>query len=409
MKTNMKLESFPLSPAVPVSRLKRWRWPLIGLVALGLSGGAWTVVHSKTQKDSGKTAKGGDKGPPTVDVYELSRGDVAAIEARELRVNLPLSGSLTPLTQATVKAKVPGVVLETMAQEGMSVTAGQVLARLDATDLHARMAQQAAALEEAQARMALAKKNSTNNQALLKQNYISQNAYDTTQNSVDLAQANVKAMQAQFELARLAVADTIIHAPISGVISKRHVQAGEKVAPDMPVFTVVNLNQLTLEAQVPTGEIPRIKVGQDVQFNVDGFHERTFAGKVARINPTTEAGSRAMLVYIAVGNDDGALRGGMYAKGTITTEKSRVMPLVPLTAVRLEKGGQVVYTIEGNKVVAQPVKLGLRNEDEGYAEVTEGLAKGASVIVTKLDTVKPGNKVKVVDATAAALVVAKKD
>jgi RND family efflux transporter MFP subunit len=293
------------------------------------------------------------------------------------------------------------VVLETAVQEGMNVTAGQVIARLDAADQRARVAQQQAALDEATARLSLAKKNNANSQALLKQNYISQSAYDTTQNSVELAQASVNAMQAQLELARIALADTVVKAPLAGVVSKRHAQTGEKLAPDMPIFTIVNLRHLTLEAQVPASEVPRVKVGQEVQFKVDGFQQRAFAGKVARINPTTEAGSRSMLVYVSVDNSDAALRGGMFAKGNITTEKSAATPVVPIAALRSDKGNQVVYKIEGNKVVSQPVTLGLRNEDEGLAQVTSGLSHGASVIVAKLDGVKPGDKVRIGAAPAA--------
>ncbi|MDB5910259.1 MAG: efflux transporter, family, subunit, partial [Massilia sp.] len=265
-----------------------------------------------------------------------------------------------------------------------------------------RVAQQQAALDEANARLSLAKKNNANSQALLKQNYISQNSYDTTQNSVELAQASVNAMQAQLEIARIALADTVIRAPLAGVVSKRHAQAGEKVAPDMPIFTIVNLRQLTLEAQVPASEVPRVKVGQEVQFKVDGFQQRAFVGKVARINPTTEAGSRSMLVYVSVDNSDAALRGGMFAKGNITTEKSASTPVVPIAAVRSDKGQQVVYKIEANKVVSQPVTIGLRNEDEGMAQVTSGLASGASIIVAKLDGVKPGDKVRIGAAPVVA-------
>jgi len=269
-----------------------------------------------------------------------------------------------------------------------------VLARIDQADLRARLQQQQAMLDEAQAKLSLATKNEANSLALLKQKFIAQTAYDATQNSVDLARANVKSAAAMVEIARIALNDGVIKAPISGVVSKRHVQAGEKLAPDMPVYSIVNLSELTLEAQVPASEIPRVKVGQDVQFRVDGFQGRAFHGKVARINPATEAGSRAMLVYIAVRNDDSALRAGMFAKGSIVTDRSAVMPIVPVTALRTEKGQQVVYKIEQGKVIAQPVKLGLRNEDEGYAEVVDGLAQGANVIVSKLDGVKPGNQVK---------------
>lgn len=387
----MKLETLPLSPVEAAVRGKRWRKPALGLILLAVAGGAWFALQPAAKTTGEK------KGPPKVDVYELARGDVAIIAAGVLAVKLPLSGSLTPLTQATLKAKVPGVVQEASVQEGMAVTAGQVLVRLDTADLRARLTQQQAALEETEARLSMAKKNASNNQALLKQNYISQTAFDTTQNTVQLAQANVKAAAATVEIARIALDDTVIRAPLSGIVSKRLVQAGEKVAPDMPVYSIVNLSQLILEAQVPSAEIPRIRIGQEVRFGVDGFQKREFIGKVARVNPSAEAGSRALLVYIAVDNADGALRGGMFAKGSITTERSGVMPLLPLAALRPEAATPLVYRIDNGKVVAQAVKLGLRNDDEGLAEVSAGLLPGAAVIVARLDGVKPGSKVKFAD------------
>lgn len=400
----MKLETLPpVSPSTsPSSRNKRWRAALIALVAAAIGAGGWAYLQPQPKAAGPAARAAGDKVAPAVAVYELSQGDVAAIAAGELRVSLPLSGSLTPLTQATIKSKVSGVVTGATVQEGISVAAGQVLARLDQADQRARVAQQQAALDEANARLAMATKNNANSQALLSQNYISQNSHDTTANTVELARAAVKSAQAQLDLARNALNDTVIVAPLAGVVSKRHVQAGEKVAPDMPVFSIVNLQQLTLEAQVPASEIPRVKVGQDVSFRVDGHQDRSFAGKVARINPTTETGSRAMLVYISVNNADAALRGGMFAKGSIITEKSAGKPLLPLAALRKENNRDVVYKIEGGTVVAQPVRLGLRNEDDGMAEVADGLAAGASVIVARLDGVKPGSKVKVDGASGAS-------
>ncbi|ELX10678.1 RND efflux pump membrane fusion protein [Janthinobacterium sp. HH01] len=388
----MKLETLPVSPQPTASR-KRWRKPLAALIVIGLAGGGWTVMHGKKEAPPA-TAQAGKDDKKKQEVFELASGDIAAIDARSLAVSLPLSGSLAPLSSATIKSKVSGVVEATTVQEGMAVSAGQVLARIDQSDLRARLQQQQAMLDEAQAKLSLATKNESNSGALLKQKYISQNAYDSTQNSVDLARANVKSAAAMVEIARIALNDGVIKAPISGVVSKRHVQAGEKLAPDMPVYSIVNLAELTLEAQVPASEIPRVKVGQDVKFKVDGFQGRAFAGKVARINPATEAGSRAMLVYISVKNEDSALRAGMFAKGSIVTDRSAVMPIVPLPALRTDKGQQVVYQIVQGKVIAQPVKLGLRNEDEGYAEVVEGLQPGASVIVSKLESVKPGSQVK---------------
>jgi membrane fusion protein, multidrug efflux system len=395
----MKLEALPVLDTLPTTthRRRRLRTSAIMLAIAALAGTGWVVLRSAGPAPA-KAAVAPAAAPL---VYELAQGDVALVSSGELRLRLPLSGSLTPLTQATVKSKVSGVVLETTVQEGMNVAAGQVIARLDGADARARLAQQQAALNEANARLSLAKKNNANNAALLKQNYISQNSYDTTQNSVDLAQAAVDAARAQVELARIATNDTVIRAPLAGVVSKRFVQAGEKLAPDAPVFSIVNLRQLTLEAQVPASDIPRIHVGQEAQFKVDGFAQRSFSGKVARINPTTEAGSRAMLVYISVDNADGALKGGMFAKGSITTDKSAPHPLAPLSALHRQDGHDLVYRIDQGKVVAQPVKLGLRNEDEGVAEVLDGLAPGATVIAARLDSVKPGSKVKLPAAPAA--------
>jgi membrane fusion protein (multidrug efflux system) len=403
MKRDTMPPPFALNlPATATPAPRRWRKPaLLTLVLALLAAGGWAWMHAGAKPATdGAAAPGQDK--PKLPVYELAAGDVATIATRGLSLTLPLSGSLMPLMQATVKSKVSGVVLETTVQEGMTVAAGQVIARLDGAELRARTAQQQASLDEANARLALARKNNLNSEALLRQNYISRSAYDTTQNSVELAEAAVAAARAQLDMARIALADTTLKAPLSGVVSKRYVQAGEKVAPDMSVMAIVNLNQLTLEAQVPASEIPRIRVGQDVQFRVDGFDGRNFAGKVARINPTTEAGSRAMLVYISVNNADGALRGGMFAKGQITTAKNGPRPLLPLAALRKDGVKDVVYRIENGVVTLQPVTLGLRSEDDGVVEVLDGLAPGAMVLAAPLDGVKPGSKVKLLSAPATA-------
>ena len=403
----MKIETLPLSspppaPSLPIAGRRRWRKPAIALAviaAVALAGGGWFALHGKNAPPAAADAKKAEK--PTV--FELAPNDVVTVEARELALRLPLSGSLAPLAQATVKSKVSGVVLETSVREGMKVAAGQVIARLDDADARARVAQQAALVKEATARLALATKNEANSQALLKQNYISQNSFDTTRNSVELAQAAVDAARAQLDLARIALNDTVIRAPLSGVVSKRFVQAGEKLSPDSPVMAIVDLQHLTLDAQVPASDIPRVQVGQAVRFRVDGFDKRSFSGTVARINPATEAGSRSMLVYISVANDDGSLRAGMFAKGEITTDKSAPRPIVPLAALRKEGEREVVYRVDGGKVVAQPVQLGMRSEDEGMAEVTSGIEAGAVLLAVPLDGVKPGSAVKLSKTGAAAL------
>ncbi|WP_322402894.1 efflux RND transporter periplasmic adaptor subunit [Massilia luteola] len=398
----MKIESLPLSaeqPTPDVAPRRRTKVIALTLLAVALAGaGAYALKHRAAPPAQAAAPASAVASAP---VQELSARDIARVETRALAVTLPVTGSLTPLSQATVKSKVSGIVLSTAVQEGMDVKAGQVIAQLDPAEARARVAQQRAVLAEAQARLALARKNMSNSASLLKQNFIAQNAYDTSANAVDLAQAAVDSARAQLDLARIALADTTIHAPLSGVVSKRLAQAGEKLAPDSPVFAIVDLKHLTLDAQVPASDIPRIHVGQDVQFSVDGFDGRNFAGKVARINPATETGSRAMIVYVDVANPDGLLRAGMFAKGTIVTEKSAPHPLLPIGAIRQDNGRDVVYRIDNGRVVVQPVKLGLRNQDAGLVEALDGAAAGMTVLAVPLDGVKPGNKVKLPDAATA--------
>lgn len=404
----MKIESLPPSLATPSAARRRGKAIPMTVLALALAGaGAYAFL----QRDAAAPKPAAAATPAQAaaePVHELSRRDVAQVETQALAVTLPLTGSLQPLSQATVKSKVSGVVLASSVQEGMQVSAGQVIARLDDAEARARVAQQQAVVNDALARLALAQKNRANSATLLEQKFIAQNAYDTTANAVDLAQAAVDSARAQLELARIALNDTTIRAPLSGVVSKRHAQAGDKLAPDSPVLAIVDLKHLTLDAQVPASDIPRIKVGQPVSFRVDGFGERAFTGQVARINPAADAGSRALVVYVDVANPDGVLRAGMFAKGVVTTEKSDAHPQLPLGAIRQEHGRDVVYRVADGKVVAQPVRLGMRNPDAGLVEALDGVEAGMTVLALPLDGVKPGSRVKLPESAAPTAAVAPK-
>lgn len=388
----MKPHTPNLIPTAPTSR--RWRLPLIALVVAGALASGWFFYGKSGAGQAQASAKVKAEEKKTALVYELAAVDLDQTTRRALQIQLPISGSLMPLNQATVRAKVAAEVQDVLLQEGMTVKKGQVIVKLDGADLRARLTAQEASIDEARAKLDLAQKNRHSNEALLKQNYISQTAFDNVSNSVDLAKANLKSAQAQREIAQLALADTTVRAPVDGIVSKRSVQPGEKVSPDSALVTIVDLSQLTLEASVPASDIPRVKIGQAVQFHVDGFGEREFSGQVARINPSTEAGSRSVTVYIAVNNRDLALKAGMFAKGQLILEKHQEMPTIAIAAVRKHEGRDVVYQIVNQQIQIQPVKLGLRNEEEGLVQVLEGLEVGSTILNAKLEGVKPGSKVK---------------
>jgi RND family efflux transporter MFP subunit len=387
MKNDLQIVKESTSPA----RFKRWVPPVAGLLLVGAIGATYYGLHARAAVAAPKADSAEAKKLPT---QELASSDFATVEARELSVMLPISGALTPLNQATVKSKVIADVSESLVPEGVKVARGQVVMRLGSGDLESKVVAQQAAEDDAKAKLELAIKQHETNQTLLRQKFISQTAFDTAENNVDIARAALKSASAQLAIARHALDDATIRAPIDGIISKRFVQTGEKASPDTALFSMVDLRQMILEAQVPASEIPRIKEGQSVTFNVEGYDARHFHGKVARINPAADAGSRSMTVYVSVDNADGALRGGMFASGSITLQQSAVTPLVPIAALRQENGVTTVLKIENNKIVAQQVQLGLRNEDDGMVAVVSGLSAGAQIIVVKrLDSIKPGSEV----------------
>jgi len=259
-------------------------------------------------------------------VFELAAVDVLEIVPRPFVLGLPVTGTLTPVSQVTLRSKVSAQVQENLVLEGETVRKGQLLLRLDQADLRTKLLNFDAQVEEAQAKLTMAEKTFASNEALLKQKYISQNAFDTTHNGVELAKAGLKAIVAQRQLALLALADAEVKSPVDGIVSMRHVQTGDKVSADSALVNLVNLSQMTLEANIASSEIPRIRIGQELSFQVDGFAERRFVGKVTRINPTALAGSRSMLVYLSVPNADLALKGGMFAKGNLALEKLKPIP-----------------------------------------------------------------------------------
>lgn len=331
---------------------------------------------------------------PDANALELSAEDIATVLERPWQAALPVSGGLVARQRATVSARVDAEVRTTPVAEGMAVRAGQTVLLLDDGDTRARVAVQRAARREALARLALASRQHESSIRLLARQYIAQNAFDTTLSNVELAQAALSSVDAQLDIAQRALANVTVRAPYAGIISKRMVQQGEKVALGTPLFTLVDLDHLVLEVAVPGTDIGRIRRGQKVLFQVDGHQGRSFSGMVGRVNPEAEAGSRAMIVYIDVDNRDQLLRAGMFAKGSIALEPGAPSLLVPTSALRKQGGALVVYRIDGSQIVAQVVKPGAQNDAEGLTEIDSGLEAGERIIAIKLDGVKPGTRIK---------------
>ena len=337
---------------------------------------------------------------PTVSTLEFLPTDIATVATDTVRQVLPLSGALRALNQVAVKAKVNGEVKEVLVRAGEAVSAGQVLIKIDPTEYQAKLDQAKGALLAARGQLDIATKTRDNNQVLLEKSFISRNAFDNAASQYDIAKANVDSARGALDVAQKALTDSVVRAPISGLISSRTVEPGEKVSTDNKLLEVVDLQQMELEAPVPTADILKVQLGQEVQVRVEGLPQ-TVTGKVVRINPSTQTGSRSIMVYVRIDNRQGLLRSGMFADASLTLERHDAVLTVPQTAIRIEEGKSYVYTIENNKLMQRPVVTGLRGLDsKGDAvEISSGLQSGIRVVKTNLGNLSSGTAVRVMPGT----------
>jgi membrane fusion protein, multidrug efflux system len=331
-------------------------------------------------------------------VIELAAADLIDVKRGELRQSISITGTLMPRNWTAVKAKAAGEVRELLVREGEAVKAGQVVARIDTTEAQAKLQEKIADLEGGKAQLAYATRNREQQLQLMRQNFISQNAFENTQSNYLVAEARLNALQAQVAMARKALDDTVVRAPISGIVAERFAQPGEKVAVDGKLLTVVNLGEFEVEAAVPASDIPSVRIGQEVSFSVEGFDERAFSGRIDRINPSTQTGTRSILVYAVVPNRDGVLKGGLFAKGSLTVDKREQVLLLPITALREESGQTGVWRVSAGKLALQSVKTGMRNEAAGLVEILSGLEPGEKVVKTNLGTLRAGAEVRLAQA-----------
>lgn len=370
-----------------MKRSLKWAVPLLLVLLLALAVGRGLMARKAEQARAAA--------PRPAPVLELAPTDVVAVREQELVRTLSVSGGLKAVNTAVVKAKVAAEVREILVREGDTVKAGQALGHLDTTEYAARLRQAREQATSAQAQLEIAERTLENNRALVNQGFISKNALDTSVSNASAARATLLAAQANADIARKAMDDTVLRAPIAGQISQRLVQPGERVGVDAKLLEVVDLSRIELEAAVAPEDVGAVQVGRQALLKVDGLAEPVHA-RVARINPSTQAGTRAVMVYLAVESRPG-LRHGLFATGRIELDRQPAIA-VPESAVRLDQPLPYVLVVADGKVVQRGITLGLRGVAEAggptLIAVSKGLRAGEQVLAGSVGVVRDGTPVR---------------
>ncbi len=381
---------------------RKWLISGLALVALagvgigvGLSTGALKLPAGDAWAKADAVARPGKDGKKPDPPLEFMPREVTQPRLARLPGSVEFSGPLVAPQTAIVRAKASGTLLTLAVAEGSRVHAGQVLGRIELADLNSRIAERAANLESTRAALLQAERTHASNEGLAAQKFISPIALDNSRAALDAARANVAAAQAALETASVGLREAALAAPIAGIVAKRHVLPGEKVSVEQQVLTIVDLSQLELAGSVGTHEVARIAPGMAVAVQVEGV-DQAVAGRIARIAPAAEPGTRAIGVTIALANPKEMLRAGQYALARATLADDTDRLTLPLAAIARSSGQDHVWLIEKGVLARRAVTLGRRNEREGLAEVLQGVTPASQVLAARFENLREGAQALVV-------------
>jgi RND family efflux transporter MFP subunit len=398
------------------------------IVIAALSVSAAACQNTNGQAAGGGQGRGGRGG----------RGGAAVatqtthVQRMSVQREVELSGTLLSPDMAKISSEVAGVVVDVRVQLGTEVRAGDVLVRLEPSELKFAVDRAESALRQVEAQLGIdrgqdkqppadeqiasvrqqlanrddARAAFERAQQLSGRGLLTKADRDTAETRVKVSEANLQAAldnvrslkaslqdrRASYELARKKLADAVIKAPVAGAVSERLVQPGEYIRENTPVASIVQVNPLKLKTAIQEKHASVIRPGQGVQFNVEAFQGRTFKGKIAYVSPAVDQATRTFPVEALVDNTDRVLKPGFFAKGVVLTKVDENVLAVPEDAVSTLAGVSTVYVIESGKARQQQVTLGAHQDK--LVEVTTGLKGDETLATTNLSQLATGVSVR---------------
>ena len=318
---------------------------------------------------------------------------------------LTASGYVVARRKAAVASKGTGTLVYLAVEEGDRVKKGQVIARLDDSDVMASLQRARENLRVAEADLYDAKTNAERMRTLLKQGMIAQAEYDISEARYKRVVATIDAAKFGVREAQVAVDNTRIVAPFDGTVLKKNADVGEIVAPlagaassKAAVVTIADMSSLEVDADVSEANITRVASQQNCEIALDAYPQQRYPGYVTNIVPTADRAKATVMVKIKFKQYDQRVLPEMGAKITFlapgsSSDRTNIKPVltVPATAVATLDGRQVVFQIKDERAVEIPVTTGKKLAS--LIEISGGLKEGDKVISKADDQIKAGAKV----------------
>jgi len=360
---------------------KRLLWGAVALVVIGLL--AWPKLRGSGGPGGAAAAPAGGGGPGGGGGGRALPVSAYVVTPMPMADRIRATGSLLADEQVDLSAEVSGRVTRINFREGSRVQRGQLLLQINDAELQAQR-------QRLRYRIELAETREQRQRRLLEIGGASQDEYDGAAGELNVLRAELALTDAQ-------IARTRLHAPFSGVIGLRQVSEGAYVSPQTLIATLQALSPMKVEFAVPERYTGRIRIGSTVTFRVAGS-QQPYRGEVYAVEPSVDRDTRQLLVRARVPNPEGTLLPGAFADVELVVEEQPNALPVPAMAIVPELGGTRVWTVRDGRANPVAVEMGMRTDEA--VQILSGLAPGDTVLVTGLQTVRPGQAVRVQDLTA---------
>ncbi len=333
----------------------------------------------------GGDSEGGGPGAAVVDTVRARAEDVPQL--------VQAVGTVEADNQTTVAAEVRGQVSKIVRDEGSRVAAGAAVIQLDPGNYRYEAEQAQANLEKARTQLALDESLLERYDKLLAAGAIDQQTYDDLKAKVASERATVGQTTAALGTARHDLGKTTIRAPFAGTVGKRHVQLGQYVAADDPIFDLVDASPVRVRFSVPETYVGVVDEGDPVRFRVRSDTVSARVAQVDYVSPKIDPGTRTFEVTASYQNADLSVRPGAFADVSLTTDIHRGAAVVPEEALVTEGTQNYVYVVRDSTVSKRPVTVGSRFD--GMVEIASGVEPGVSVVNVGQQGLPDGARVRV--------------
>jgi membrane fusion protein, multidrug efflux system len=343
----------------------------ISVILLVFSALAWPKVKPLLSSPSNESATA------TSSQQNLLNVEGVVMEFEQLEDKIFTTGTVQANEVVDLRSEVAGKITDILFDEGRPVTGGQLLVKINDSELQAQR-------RRAQFQLNLAEQREQRQERLLERGGISQEEYDATVNEVNVLISELDLIDAQIE-------KTEIRAPFDGTLGLKFVSTGSFISSDTHIATLNDIDPVKIDFSIPERYFTRVQVGDRIQFTVQG-NDSTFTGEVYAIEPRIDTQTRTLQIRALSSNPDGILVPGAFANIELILESVDDALMLPAIAVIPELNRQKVFRYENGRVTQVDVTTGIRTDRS--VRVIEGVAPGDTILTTGLLQAREGMDVQ---------------